>query len=488
MPKIKKSLFYQILSPYILIISIALIIVALYAAGIVRSVYIDKITADLKSISKLLERQINQKGLDDGADNIKLILNMFESENPIQYSYISQDGDVLYAVNIDKAKKNQKFAPEFKKAIEKVSGSSIRLDHQNNIKLLYLATQHIKDNNTQGIIRLAIPISEVDKLILGFCLKIFLFGLSVIAVSIFVSFLIAKRITLPIRLLIRYTQRITRGSFNLRAPKSDSKEITQLANAMGAMGKQLSENIERLTKLERVRKEFVANVSHELKTPITLITGFTETLLEGAIKEPKEALKFLNIIKTHAGRLNAIIEDLLILSKIEQGEDDKKIRFELAYIRPIIERAIATCRLKFEKKELIIEVFCDDDIILSVNPALIEQSVTNLLDNAIKYSPEQSVITIVVEELPDEVMISVQDQGCGIPVNDLARLFQRFYRVDKARSRDQGGTGLGLAIVKHIAHIHNGMINVESKVDEGSNFYMHLPKNNSTEMSEEGGS
>ena len=105
MPKIKKSLFYQILSPYILIISIALIIVALYAAGIVRSVYIDKITADLKSISKLLERQINQKGLDDGADNIKLILNMFESENPIQYSYISQDGDVLYAVNIDKAKK-----------------------------------------------------------------------------------------------------------------------------------------------------------------------------------------------------------------------------------------------------------------------------------------------------------------------------------------------------------------------------------------------
>lgn len=234
-------------------------------------------------------------------------------------------------------------------------------------------------------------------------------------------------------------------------------------------------NITRLKQLENMRREFVANVSHELKTPITSISGFVETLQGGAINEPENATRFLDIIARNARRLNAIIEDLLSLSKIEQEEEQGHILLIQKPVKPILETAVLVCGKKAQDKQVAIELRCDDPIKANVNADLLEQAVINLLDNAIKYSESHSIVTVRATQSEAEVVIAVEDSGCGIPRHHLPRLFERFYRVDKARSRKIGGTGLGLAIVKHIVHAHQGVVTVDSTPGKGSTFSIKLP-------------
>ena len=234
-------------------------------------------------------------------------------------------------------------------------------------------------------------------------------------------------------------------------------------------------DITRLRRLERVRKDFVANVSHELKTPITSIKGFVETLLDGAMDDPEDARRFLDIIARQAGRLNAIINDLLTLSKLEQQTETMEISVKRENIRTTIDAAIQLCEIKRTEKGIAIDVECDPGLMAEVNDPLLEQALVNLIDNALKYSESGSRIEISAARAEDEVRISVRDHGCGIEQKYLPRLFERFYRVDRARSRQLGGTGLGLAIVKHICQAHRGRVTAESSPGKGSTFTIHLP-------------
>jgi len=234
-------------------------------------------------------------------------------------------------------------------------------------------------------------------------------------------------------------------------------------------------DITRLKRLEQVRRDFVANVSHELKTPITSIKGFVETLLEGAIKKPEEAKRFLDIIARQTGRMDAIIDDLLALSRIEQQVEKTEIELENGGIKGMLEAAIELCRNNAQAKQIEIKLRCADDIAANINMPLLEQAVVNLLDNAIKYSPSSSKIEVTVTQGDEQISITVTDFGCGIDKESLPRLFERFFRVDKARSRKLGGTGLGLAIVKHIVQAHNGLVAVESSPGKGSIFTIKLP-------------
>ncbi|MFZ5829997.1 MAG: two-component system histidine kinase PnpS, partial [Planctomycetota bacterium] len=234
-------------------------------------------------------------------------------------------------------------------------------------------------------------------------------------------------------------------------------------------------DVTRLRKLENVRRDFVANVSHELRTPITSIKGFVETLLDGALQNEEDARRFLQIVAAQTDRLGAIIEDLLTLSRIEQETEKAEIVLEPGYLRPVMESAVGVCLIKAAEKDVHMEVLCPDDLQTAINPPLLEQALVNLIDNAIKYSPASGTIALEAERLESEVLIRVRDQGCGIPREHLPRIFERFYRVDKARSRKLGGTGLGLAIVKHIAQSHRGRATVESTLGHGSTFTLHLP-------------
>jgi two-component system phosphate regulon sensor histidine kinase PhoR len=237
-------------------------------------------------------------------------------------------------------------------------------------------------------------------------------------------------------------------------------------------------DVTRLARLENIRKDFVANVSHEIKTPITAIKGFVETLQEGHAQDPEETERFLGIIHKHVDRLEAIVEDLLTLSRIEKEAETQEITLEEHLVRAILVRAVQACENKAEAKKIRLELDCSEELKGKINPLLLEQAVVNLIDNAINYSEEGTSVAVVAEEMGQEILIRVQDHGSGIERKHLERIFERFYRVDKSRSRKLGGTGLGLAIVKHIVQAHGGRVSVESQLGEGSTFTLHLPLSN----------
>ncbi|WP_432823307.1 ATP-binding protein [Trichloromonas sp.] len=234
-------------------------------------------------------------------------------------------------------------------------------------------------------------------------------------------------------------------------------------------------DVTRLRRLESVRRDFVANVSHELKTPITAIKGSVETLLAGAMNEPQAAERFLAIVARQSDRLEAIIDDLLALSRVEQDAEQDAVPLALGGIRPVLVAAQQACQQAADEKNVEIRLFCSAAVRGRINAPLLEQAVVNLLTNAIKYSPAGGKLVIDSAQLGEQLMIKVQDWGCGIASEHLTRIFERFYRVDPARSRKLGGTGLGLSIVKHIIQAHGGQVVVHSTPGEGSVFTLILP-------------
>lgn len=233
-------------------------------------------------------------------------------------------------------------------------------------------------------------------------------------------------------------------------------------------------DVTRLRRLETVRRDFVANVSHELRTPITPIKAAVETLQDTGFGDPERCRQFLDIISRQADRLGAIIDDLLNLSRIE-ADEEAGIELQPGALEPVLRAAAQSCTVKAGERGIRIAVACTPGLTARINPPLIESAIVNLLDNAIKYSPDGA--TVRVEGVGDNSMATVRvyDSGCGIERHHLPRIFERFYRVDKARSRKLGGTGLGLAIVKHIAKAHGGLVSVESTPGRGSTFSLQLP-------------
>ena len=233
-------------------------------------------------------------------------------------------------------------------------------------------------------------------------------------------------------------------------------------------------DISEIKRLENLRSEFVANVSHELKTPLTSIKGFVETLKGGALSDEKLAKRFLDIIQVQTEKLENLVTDILTLSTLESK--DVKMKFESISIVIVLTSVVDLYKTQIEKKNLTLEMDLGKNLkFISVDCQKIEQVFSNLLDNAIKFTPAGGEIAIRAYQENSFVRIDVKDSGVGIAEEHLPRLFERFYRVDKSRSREFGGTGLGLAIVKHIVQAHNGKITVTSQVDNGSIFSVFLP-------------
>lgn len=227
-------------------------------------------------------------------------------------------------------------------------------------------------------------------------------------------------------------------------------------------------------KLEKMRREFVANVSHELRTPLTSIKSYTETLLDGILEEKETAEKFLNVIDSEADRMTRIVKDLLQLSRIDSQQMQWNIQ-TLSFVK-LITGAIEKLRLSAKEKGLELESYTIGDIPdISADKDRIEQVVMNVLSNAVKYTPTGGKITVYIGKIFDEVYMKVSDTGIGIPKEDLPRIFERFYRVDKARSRELGGTGLGLAIAKEIVEVHGGTISAVSETGKGTEITVKLP-------------
>lgn len=229
-----------------------------------------------------------------------------------------------------------------------------------------------------------------------------------------------------------------------------------------------------IKKLEDVRKEFVANVSHELKTPLTSVLGYAETLLNGALTDTKAARPFVEKIQKNATQLKSLVEDILKLSEIESGQ--MEVHYEQIFLQEMIGNLTREFIDKASQKQIhLIEKIDSHLETIKADPNVLRHVLSNLIDNAIKYISPQGEVTIWTKSFSDHLQIGIKDNGIGISKEDLPRIFERFYRVDKARSRAMGGTGLGLAIVKHLIQIHGGKITVTSHLNEGSEFIIHLP-------------
>lgn len=261
---------------------------------------------------------------------------------------------------------------------------------------------------------------------------------------------------------------LSRGFTEVLAESSDTAE--ELRRTVEQLQRERAE----IERVERVRKDFVINVSHELRTPLASIQGYTETLMDGALNDPEYNMRFLGIIRHNAERLARITQDLLTLSRVEQKR--QKFEFEPFRVNALLKQALELMRPMAEKRDIRLEVqaepaepgvWCDSEAV--------SQILCNLLDNAIKYTPPGGRITVGTAPQGRFVEVFVRDTGIGIPAEELPRLFERFYRVDKARSRELGGTGLGLSIVKHLVAAHNGTTRVESRYGEGSTFFFTLP-------------
>ena len=240
--------------------------------------------------------------------------------------------------------------------------------------------------------------------------------------------------------------------------------------AEGALG--VFFDITRTERLEIVRQEFLSNVSHELRTPLTAIIAFVETLETGAMEDPESSQRFLSIIRKNASRMHALIDDIIELTAIEGG--NVTLRAATVDLYELVEDVCSSLAAKASAQSVTLENKVKPDVVVYADARRLEQMLTNLIDNGVKFSRENGTVSISHERGTRDKIL-VQDNGDGIPAQHLERLFERFYRVDRARSRDMGGTGLGLAIVKHLALLHGGEVTVTSELGKGTTFTIHLP-------------
>lgn len=271
---------------------------------------------------------------------------------------------------------------------------------------------------------------------------------------------------------------VQKREVQIRKPQERTLEahVTPIRHSSGALAGAviLLHDISEWRRVERMRSDFVANVSHELRTPITALKGFTETLLDGALDDPGTARHFVQIMKDEADRLGRLVEDLLDLSRIEAQHT--ALHFSAVPVQGVLDRVIQTCHARAQ--EAGVALTCESDVsklYVMADADRLQQVLLNLVDNALQHTPAGGRIVLQVTTAIDRAILSVADTGCGIPASDVGRVFERFYRVDKTRSRQSGGTGLGLAIVKHIVEAHGGHVGVTSDVGAGSRFFFDLP-------------
>ena len=393
------------------------------------------------------------------------------SDPEIRVTIIALDGKV----NCDslaqaETMENHATRPEVKAALSGRRGAVTRFSSTLQTTMLYVAVPYYQsDQKTiKGVIRTAVSLSSIENLLNELYQQFALLIVLLLGVILTVTFNVYKKINQPLAQIISVANLYAKGDFSKTIPEYEITEIKAIGEALNQMASQLS-------RLENLRQEFVTNVSHELKTPIATIKSYAETLLDGAEHKAEDIAHFLNIIAKQNDRLGAIVDDLLMLSRLETAPESELLHLHTIGAEDILYQAQDICQTRADLKNIAVKIIPCPSVAIKVDSSLMIQAIVNLIDNAIKYSPPNTTITLSAIAENGYVKLSVSDQGHGINEQHLARLFERFYRVDKSRSRQAGGTGLGLAIVKHIVQIHSGEVSVTNNGAAGCNFSVCLP-------------
>ncbi len=400
----------------------------------------------------------------------------------VRITVIDSAGNVRYDSKVPRSElgrlDNHLNRPEILEAHVRSKGRADRHSATLDADLLYYARalRMGSEGLHGGYVRAAINVEELSAFSASVQRVIWAVGLVTIVLLLVVSSQVAKRITKPIQQIAATADAIKGGDVLQRVQVTSDDEIGTLATGINDMAEKLGNDIEKLRKLERVRSEFLANVSHELRTPIFSIQGFLETLLDGAVDDPHVNREFLEKAHHHANRLNTLLSDLIEISRIESGE--MKMSFRYFSLSEFLQQALQEMQPQAAKKSLSLELVMPvphDEKVYGDRERL-KQVMINLIDNAVKYTEPGGLISVRASREGTRAAIHVQDTGCGIAREHQGRIFERFYRVDRDRSREVGGTGLGLAIVKHIVEAHGGTIRVESEAGKGSIFTFTLKR------------
>jgi two-component system phosphate regulon sensor histidine kinase PhoR len=357
--------------------------------------------------------------------------------------------------------------------MEHGSGKALRYSTTVHSNYMYITTRL-----PEGFLRLAMPLTAMEGLVRELRKRLFYASLIALVLTLVFSYAVAQRISRPIREIALGAGRLATGDLDYRLPARGNDEIAALGSALNTMAQnlsskmqELSEGKERLERTEKMRRDFVANVSHEFKTPLTSIRGYAETLLEGADENPDVRRNFLTVIERNARQLESLVRDLLTLAKIEAELPARKERVE---VQTLIEEQVLARQAAMEEREIKVAVQCPA-VTLQADRSRLAAAISNLIDNAIHYNRRGGEIRVSGRlENGRGFALDIADTGYGIPEQELPRIFERFYRVDKARSRESGGTGLGLAIARHAIESQGGKITVASTVGKGSTFTIRL--------------
>lgn len=408
----------------------------------------------------------------------------YSNSYSIRLTLIDSTGKVLFDSDVKTellpSVENHLRRPEIQQSIEKIFGENIRHSATTDHDFYYLSKKVTPDIQSKLLgkiefVRVAYPLKNLSNFYSTYITIIVVLSVIILVIGFFLYKFLADRMTDPILNMVAVSKQITEGNLSSRILNSNRDELGVLGESINQMAEKLVEDIHKLKKLEKVRSEFIANVSHELKTPIFTIQGFVETLLDGAIHDDSVNRIFLSKILKNSLHLNNLVSDLIEISKIETGE--LKMSFRIINLEELVLDVFEDLQKKAEEKEIhLTSKFISTEIKIVADRDRLHQVFTNLIDNAIKYS-DKGEVSVTCEDLDSKsVRVSVKDTGIGISEEHTGRIFERFYRVDKHRSKEVGGTGLGLAIVKHIIEAHGSKISVQSKIGEGTSFTFLLSK------------
>ncbi|MDD5574618.1 MAG: ATP-binding protein [Candidatus Omnitrophica bacterium] len=587
----KNSFKIKLTFSYVLLIAVSFVFVVFFLDRNLGENSLRDIRFSLVSQARLIEDQISPERLKQrDTAYLEALTARLSSKIDGRITIIDREGKVLAESRKSHEEisgmENHLYRPEIRDALTGLTGIDTRYSSTLKMDMLYVALPIKQNDDIAGVLRLALPLENVERT-LSAVRKIILLGLFLaLGVAFILGSLLASQTIKPINRMIHVSRKFSEGDFSRRIIQHSGDEIGELAATLNKMAQDIEDKIREIEvqnqklaaifnsmiegvivvdgagrimsinptiekmfgllkkdvqgkafleairnndiaeiiksvlghgrplsteitlvypvhrifevnttpifgneavngclvvihditemrRLETIRSDFVANVSHELKTPLTSIKGFVETLLEGALDDKKNNRNFLAIIQDHADRLDRLVDDLLSLSHLESKEI--VLQRDDCNLYALVEKAIPGFASQSKKKNIEIKNELPEGLSLKVDRARIEQVFVNLIDNGIKFNKDKGFVRICGRVIDDKVHVSVEDSGIGIPQKDIPRIFERFYRVDKARSRELGGTGLGLSIVRHIVELHGGHVGVESTEGFGSKFWFTLP-------------
>lgn len=442
----------------------ALLLISSFISEAIRINYVDEKKMNLLTQGNIIADRFMAYEYD--ADELDHLINKYSKEIKSRVLIINKKG----IVTNDSYELLKGRLLEHNEVQEALKGKSIAKEHtlKDYGKTMYVAVPIILHNSVYGAVFISSSLKDVYTNVNKIKRNYFLLSLLCIGITGFISFVFAHVIARPIEKLTDSITKMSQGNLEQKVEIVGNDELANLGRSFNIMSTKLAQ-------VDKQRKEFVANVSHELRTPLSAIKLLSESLLHQQEADIDTYRDFLRDIDAEVDRLNRIIENLLGLVDIDKGK--LELDYQVTYVNYLIEKLITSLKPLADKKHIDLRFIQFEKIQIKLDQIKIQQALTNIIYNAIKYTPEGGKVRVILYTEYNEMIIKIEDNGIGIPEESLPYIFDRFYRVDKARARSTGGTGLGLALSQQIVALHQGKIEVASELNKGTTFYIRLPKN-----------